>query len=286
MLKQVREEGRYALGVGVHNAFTASLAERAGFEVLWLSSLEASTASLLPDINIITHTEMARICREIRATTDLPLFVDADNGYGSDETAVRAAREFASSGATAICVEDNAFPKRGSFYRGVKRSLEDIDDFSRRIEAVKRSAGQSMEVIARTEGLVAGLGLEETVRRARAYAEAGADGIFVQTNGATLEDFEKVLAKVGTLAPIVVTPTALPDTPADELHGMGVDVIIFANVVMRAVTRGVGDALAVLYRERRIAATGDRIAPLEALFELTDAYAWLNNGAAMPPYGR
>lgn len=75
--------------------------------------------------------------------------------------------------------------------------------------------------------------------------EAGADGIFVQTNGATLDDFEKVLAEVGALAPIVVTPTALPDTPADVLHGMGVDVIIFANVVIRAVTRGVSDALAI-----------------------------------------
>lgn len=276
MLSEAKSSRRCVLGVGAHNAFTASLAERASFEVLWLSSLEVSAAKLLPDINVITFTEMARICREIRAATALPVFVDADNGYGSDETAVRAAREFAFSGATAVCMEDNAFPKRGSFYQGVQRSLEEIGDFSRRIEAVKHSVDGETEVIARTEGLVAGRGVEETVRRSRAYVEAGADAIFVQTNEATLGDFEAVLAEVSSLAPIVVTPTALPGTSADELHRMGVDVVIFANVVMRAIAKSVGDTLSVLHREQRIDAARDRIAPLENLFELTDAYEWLD----------
>lgn len=275
-MDEVRSSGRYALGVGVHNAFTASLAERAGFDVLWLSSLEASTARLLPDINVITFTEMARICREIRAATTLPIFVDADNGYGSDETAVRAAREFASSGATAMCIEDNAFPKRNSFYQGTDRSLEGTEDFCRRIEAVRRATGDQLEVIARTEGLVAGLGVERTAGRARAYVEAGADAIFVQTKEPTLGEFGAVLDEVGELAPVVVTPTALPDTTAGELGEMGVDVIIYANVVMRAITKGVGDVLEILHEERQLRATDGRIAPLEALFELTDAYGWIN----------
>jgi phosphoenolpyruvate phosphomutase len=276
MLDEVRTSGRYALGVGVHNAFTASLAERAGFDVLWLSSLEASTARLLPDINVITFTEMARICREIRTATTLPVFVDADNGYGSDETAVRAAQEFAFSGATAMCIEDNAFPKRNSFYQGTDRSLEETGDFCRRIEAVRRAAGDRLEVIARTEGLVAGLGAEKTAERARAYVEAGADAIFVQTKEPTLGEFGAVLEEVGGLAPVVCTPTALPDTTAEELGVMGVDVIIYANVVMRAITKGVGEVLEVLREERLLRATDGRIAPLEALFELTDAYGWLH----------
>src|SRR2546430_1988458 len=126
-LEGLRSAGCPVLGVGVHNAITASLVERAGFDVLWLSSLEVSTAKLLPDANVITFSEVAHTIREIRRATTLPIIVDADNGYGSDETAMRAAQEFRDAGATAICLEDNAFPKRGSFYTGVGRQLEDRD---------------------------------------------------------------------------------------------------------------------------------------------------------------
>src|SRR5437660_3286386 len=104
-LEDIRSSGCPVVGVGVHNAVTAELVERAGFDALWLSSLEVSTSKLLPDANVITFSEVAQILREIKSKVTLPIIVDADNGYGSDETAMRAAQEFRDAGATAICLE-------------------------------------------------------------------------------------------------------------------------------------------------------------------------------------
>lgn len=275
-LADIRSSGHYVLGAGVHNAVTASLVERAGFDVLWLSSLEVSTVKLLPDVNVITFSEVAQILREIKRATKLPIIVDAETGYGSDGTAMRAAQEFQDAGATAICLEDNAFPKRGSFYSAVDRQLEDTQTFCWRIKKVRQLVGDHLDIIARTEGLVAGRGVRETIERARAYSEAGADALFVQTNASTTEDFMRVLSEVRDLAPIVITPTALPQVTAPQLHTMGADVIIFSNVVMRTIIKAVSEALTELKVEQRLGKVRGRIASLEELFELTRAYDWLD----------
>lgn len=275
-LSNLRSSGHYALGAGVHNAITAGLAERADFDALWLSSLEVSTSRLLPDVNIITLTEVASILREIYLATNLPIIVDADNGYGSDETARRAAQEFAFAGATAICFEDNAFPKRGSFYEDVERRLEDTTTFCRRIEKVRQAVEGRAEIIARTEGLIAGLSVSETIKRIRAYVRAGANAIFIQTNKARAGDFWTVLSEVRTLAPIVITPTTLPDTSASDFHAQGVDVIIYSNVVMRTIVRAVSQTLTDLRDKPFLSSVSDQIAPLEDLFELTRVNDWID----------
>ena len=275
-LASIRASGRYVLGAGVHNALTASLVERTGFEVLWLSSLELSTAKLLPDANVITFSEVASVLSEIKQATSIPIFVDADNGYGSDETAMRAAREFCHAGATAICLEDNAFPKRNSFYTGVSRHLEDVDTFCQRIKKIRHAIGSNLEIIARTEGLVAGLGTRETIKRALAYRDAGADAIFVQTSNASLEDLAEVLSEIRAFTPLVTTPTTLTEVTAAELHKIGIDVIIFSNVVIRTILQAVHQTLSELLLNQHLGAVKDRLAPLENLFELTQAYHWLD----------
>lgn len=274
-LADIRSSHRLTTGIGVHDAITASLVERAGFDVLWLSSLEVSTAKLLPDANVITFSEVAQLLREIRRATKLPIIVDADNGYGSDETAMRAAREFRDAGATAICIEDNAFPKRGSFYTGVERQLEDMATFCRRIKKVRRVVGNQVDIIARTEGLIAGIGARETIKRAFAYREAGADALFVQTNATSAEAFKSVLEEIKALAPVVVTPTTLPKYSTTRLHAMGADVVIFSNVVMRTIIRSVSEALSTLKDAPLLNSIHERLAPLEELFEITHANDWL-----------
>ena len=275
LLAGIRDSGAYILGVGVHNAATARLVEHAGFGVLWLSSLEISTAKALPDANVITSVEVAEIAREIRRATRLPMIVDADNGYGSNETAVRAAQAFHAAGVAAMCIEDNAFPKRNSFYQGIDRQLEDAAAFGGRIRAIRRAVGDDrFEIIARTEALVAGLGVAEALERARAYVEAGADAIFVQTNTSTIAEFEWVLGEIHMFAPIVIAPTALPNVPAARLHGMGADVIIYSNVVIRTIAKALSQTLASLSEAQCLGPLYDDIASMEAIFELSGAYDW------------
>jgi 2-methylisocitrate lyase-like PEP mutase family enzyme len=278
-IRLLETPGDYAVGVGVHSAITARIAERTGFEVLWLSGLEVSAERALPDLNVITLTEMAAELREVARASSLPVFVDGDNGYGSDELMLRAAAMFAESGATAMCVEDNEFPKRNSFYTGVGRSLEDIRVFSRRLELVRVRVPQ-LKLIARTEALVVGMGPDEAVIRARAYADSGADAVFIQTVTSTVAEFENVLERLRGTMSIMVTPTKMPGVLAADLHEMGADVIIYSNVVMRTIIASLERCLADLRQAERLSAVFDQMAHLETLFELTSTEDWLANVVA------
>src|SRR5262245_20554433 len=121
------------VGVGVQDALTASLVAQAGFDVAWVGSFEASTQRRLPDVNLITSTEMAGAVAAVRSGCRLPIIVDADNGYGSDEAALRALELFTAAGADAMCLEDNQFPKRNSLYSLKVRPLEEPKVFAERI---------------------------------------------------------------------------------------------------------------------------------------------------------
>jgi phosphoenolpyruvate phosphomutase len=281
-IAELARSDRYGLGVGVHSALTACLAQRAGFDAVWLSSLEVSTAKALPDVNLITATEVRDVLCEIHGATTLPIVVDADNGYGSDETAVRAVREFTAAGASAICIEDNAFPKRNSFYEVGDRMLDSADDFGRRIDAVRSCVDTEVEIIARTEGLVAGLGVDRTVDRVHRYVDAGADCVFVQTKAATVDEYLLLLEQVGHLTPIMSTPTMLPETKANELHAMGIDLVIFSNVVIRRIVGALQDTLLSLREAERIQEVMEEIAPLGTVFELTHADGWLERQSRRP----
>jgi phosphoenolpyruvate phosphomutase len=269
-LGSLRAAGECALAVGVHNGITARLGERCGFDALWLSSLEVSASMALPDMNLITMSEVAERMREVRRASGLPVLVDADNGYGSDELAARAAVEFARSGAAAICLEDKAFPKRNSFYEEDEQELEDCGRFCQRLRAVRAALGTCRaDVIARTEALVAGQGPAEAIRRARAYREAGADALFVQVTARDVDAYPGVLAEIRDLAPVVVVPTALPTWSQAELQAAGASVVIYANAVIRTIVKTVTDVLTDLRLEPRLAAVEGDIASLDALFEVT-----------------
>lgn len=264
------------LGVGVHSALTARLAEAAGFEALWLGSLELSTSLGLPDLNLIGTADVSAILRQVRAVSGLPIYVDADNGYGSDLTAIRAAREFEASGATAICIEDNQFPKRNSLLEtGQARALEEPKTFARRIAKVKAECSK-LHVIARTEALVSGLGIDDAVMRLQTYSDAGADALFVQVNGDSANLLLPVLEKVHHLRPLVLAPTALPTLCADDLAPFGQVTMLFANVMVRAIAAVTSDILSELIRARSLASVEPRLQTISGLFDLVSTHEWLN----------
>ncbi|MBQ1023938.1 isocitrate lyase/PEP mutase family protein [Micromonospora sp. C95] len=261
------------IGVGAHDALTASLVQRSGFDVAWVGSFEASTYRRMPDINVITSTEMADSVRAVRTGCDLPVFVDADNGYGTDDAAARALDQFAAAGADAMCLEDNAFPKRNSLYSTQERALEDPEAFSRRLaRLVGKKTG--VRIIARTEALVAGLGPEEAVRRLDRYADTGVDGLFVQANTRHADQLGEVLDRTAGRIPIVLAPTALPEVAVDQFFDMGANVVIYANVVSRAAVRSVSRMLATLREARSLDSVTADISGLDEIFALTGAQEW------------
>ena len=260
---------RVQLGVGVHDALTARLAERSGFDLVWLGSLEVSARHGVRDANLLTMTEMATVTAEVRAACRLPVFVDADNGYGDDHAAARAARLFESAGADAVCLEDNVFPKRNSLLLGLDRRLVDPEEFADRLTVVCKSHSR-MAVIARTEALVAGLGVDGAVHRLRRYAEAGVDALFVQVNRDSRELLRPTLEQLDGLLPVVLAPTALPEVPAEQFGGWGAGTVLFANLVLRTMVAALPATMVAVREQGLLAAAGDGAAGLDETLALVD----------------
>src|SRR4030095_1710699 len=116
----------------------------------------------IPDANILSMAENLHAAKMMADAVDIPIVADCDNGYGNAINVIRCVEAYEQAGIAAICIEDNVFPKRCSFYAGVKRELATLEEHAGKIRAAKRAQRQSdFVLIARTEALIAGWGLDE-----------------------------------------------------------------------------------------------------------------------------
>jgi len=257
------------LAAGAHDALSAKLAEQAGFDAIWASGFGISAVQAVPDANILTLTETLEAVRRIVDAVGLPVVADCDNGYGNAINVMRTVGEFERAGAAGVCIEDNEFPKRCSFYAGVRRDLVPVDEHARKIEAATAARrDRGFAVIARTEALIAGLGIEEALRRARAYAAAGADAVLVHSKAKDFGELRQFAGAWDAGVPLVAVPTTYPEVGPDELHAAGFRMAIFANQALRAAIVAMREALGEMRRSGRISSVEGRIAPLEDVYAL------------------
>ena len=260
---------KIVLAAGAHDALSAKLAEEAGFDAIWASGFGISAVQAVPDANILTLTETLEAVRRIVDAVDIPVIADCDNGYGNAINVMRTAGEFERAGAAGICIEDNEFPKRCSFYAGVRRDLVPVEEHARKVQAAtaaRRDPG--FLVIARTEALIAGLGMEEALRRARAYAEAGADAVLVHSKSSNFNELRQFAAAWDGGVPLVAVPTTYPDVTAAELERAGFRMAIFANQALRSAIVAMRDTLRAMRTSGAAGSVEDRIAPLEDVYAL------------------
>jgi phosphoenolpyruvate phosphomutase len=254
--------------VGAHDALSAKLIEAAGFPVVWSSSFTVSAAHrAMPDVNLLTMTETLEAARHINNAVGIPVIADCDNGYGNVVNVVRTVEEYEQAGIAGICLEDNPFPKKCSLYPGMRRELATIEEHAGKIRAAKKvQRDPATVIIARCEALIAGWGMAEALRRAHAYAEAGADMILMHSKAPTAAEVLEFMRLWDGGTPIVVVPTLYPSVTWSELEGAGVKLVIWANQVLRGAVKGVEDTLATLGRERRLDALTPHIVPLEEIY--------------------
>jgi len=218
------------LGVpGTHNGLAGMLAKQAGFEALYISG-GAVTASLgLPDVGILTLEELCFITRMVSRSTDLPLIVDGDTGYGEILNAMRVVRELERAGAGAVHIEDQVLPKKCGHLND--KRLISPEDAAAKIGAAKK-ASSHLRIIARTDA-AAVEGLDGAIKRAKLYKQAGADIVFPDALGSE-EDFRTFANAVP--GPKMCNMTEFGRTPfftADEFQDMGYDIVIWPATSMR-----------------------------------------------------
>jgi 2,3-dimethylmalate lyase len=265
-LRALLQRGRIVAAPGAYDALSALLIEQAGFEAIYLTGNGQAASMLgLPDIGLITLTEMAERVRCIRAVTTVPLIADADVGYGSLINVRRTMRELEAAGAGAVQFEDQVSPKKCGHELG--RTIVTIDDMAQRLRAaVEGRRDPDTLIIARTDARTTH-GLSEAIRRGRAYAQAGADIIFVESPESEAE-LREVAASLPTptLANMVETGRT-PYLSAERLGEIGFAVAIYPATAFLAATHAVRGALTELRRAGRIDDLS-RLATLEEYHEV------------------
>lgn len=231
----------------VHNGITGRIVEKtkvvAGedvreFDGMWHSSLTDSISKGKPDIELVDLTSRLQTIDQIFEVTTKPLIMDGDTG-GNTEHFGYTVRTLERLGVSAIIIEDKVGPKRNSLFGTEANQQQDtIENFCQKISAGKKSqVTDDFMVIARIESLILKKGLKDAIKRAKAYIEAGADGIMIHSkekDAKEVLDFCNEYKKFENTVPLVAVPTTYSIITEEELIEAGVNIVIYANHLIRS----------------------------------------------------
>jgi 2-methylisocitrate lyase-like PEP mutase family enzyme len=237
--------GRLLVVPGAANALAARVIEDAGFDGVYATGAGIANTYLgVPDIGLLTLSELLGHVAAIRAAVDVPVIADADTGFGNPINVRRTVAELERAGADAIQLEDQTFPKRCGHFAG-----KDVVPAGEMVAKVRAAVDARRDpdtvIVARTDARAVH-GLDEAIRRATAYREAGADVIFVEAPRSEAE-LAEVAARVGGPQVVNLVQGGLtPTLPTETLQRMGFAIALHANLPLLASVRGMQEALAAL----------------------------------------
>lgn len=225
-------------GLLVENVFVENDGKKREFDAMWLSSLTDSTAKGRPDIEFVDRTSRMQTMNEILEVTTKPIIFDGDTG-GPPEHFTFFVKTLERLGVSAVIIEDKTGLKRNSLFgTEVEQTLDSIEDFCYKISQGKKAqVTDDFMIVARIEALIAGKGIEEAIKRAKAYIEAGADGIMIHSrhkDGKEIREFCDEFKKLERQVPLICVPTSYNHFTEDELQAMGFSIVIYANHLLRA----------------------------------------------------
>jgi phosphoenolpyruvate phosphomutase len=225
-------------GLIIENAFVEKDFGKVEFDGMWASSLTDSTSKGKPDIEAVDTTARISILNEVLEVTTKPIIYDGDTG-GKPEHFQFTVRSLERLGVSAVIIEDKTGLKKNSLLgTDVDQTQSSIDDFSEKIKMGK-AAQQTDEfmIIARIESLILGQGIEDAISRAKAFINAGADGIMIHSREKKPDEifeFCKLYNELEERRPLVAVPSSYSQTFESELEMHGVNVVIYANQLLRS----------------------------------------------------
>lgn len=259
-----------AHAMSAHNPLSARLAEEAGFDAIWASGFELSAAYGVPDASLLSYGQHLDMTRAMAEQTTLPVIADLDTGYGNAVNVMHVVGAYERAGAAAVVIEDKRFPKDTSLLAGGRQELVGTEEFTGKIAAalsVRRDAG--FVVIARTEALIAGLGQDEALARARAYAAAGADLVLVHSKQRTPDEVMAFITAWDGPVPLALVPTLYPDLDEARMRATGkVGLVIYGNHAIRAAVTAMQAVFRRIRAEGGIAGVDRDIVAVEEIFRL------------------
>lgn len=261
-LRRRLKEGPAIIAPGIYDAYGARLVEQAGFEAVYMTGNGVS-ASLLgrPDVGLADLTLITSHARRVAACVGIPLICDADTGYGNAVNVRHTVQEFESAGVAAIHIEDQVSPKRCGQLPGARPVIELREAVGKIEAAVAARRDPDFVIIARTDATEAH-GLDEAIRRGRAFHQAGADVIFVEmkAGAGVLDDLKRAATEIG--APCLVNMGAggkLDELDAEGIARLGLRIAIYPGIERAVAGYAVREALSALKKDGHTRAVRHRM---------------------------
>jgi methylisocitrate lyase len=252
---------------GVPNAAMARQVERAGFDAVYISGAGMANATAgVPDIGLLSMTEVVRLAGYVANAVAIPAIVDADTGFGGAENVARTVCELEKAGLAGCHIEDQEFPKRCGHLAG--KSVVDVDEMAGRIKAaVNARRDQDFMIIARTDARAVE-DFDRAVERSRYYLKAGADAIFPEALQSA-DEFKAFVREVK--APLLANMTEFGKSPLisfDELAGFGYKMVIFPQSAFRVSMKSSEEFLRDLQRQGTQSGWIKKMQTRDQLYEL------------------
>ena len=251
--------------LGAHDAVTAMLAEQAGAKAIYVSGFAASAIIAgQPDFGVLTQTEMFEHIRRICRVTTLPVFADADTGYGGVHDAQRTVALWEEAGASVLHLEDQAMPKKCGHFAG--KQLVPAEEMRRKLRAMLEARRDpDFFIVARTDA-VAVSGLDDAIRRLQSYAEVGADGLYVDAPD-SVEQLKEISRRLKPLGkPLLFNMARSGKSPylsLKDVYDLGFDYALCPIEPLFAMHKAVKEMMEIFMREGSTNAIADRLTPFD-----------------------
>lgn len=260
-LRGLVDRGEAFLVPGVHNALGARLVEQAGFEAAYITGAGVANSHLgMPDLGLLTLTELAEATARVAEACTLPLVVDIDTGFGNAVNVYRTIRMIERAGASAVQIEDQVFPKKCGHFEG-KQVISLPEMLGKVHAALDARDDPDLLVIARTDA-AAVTGLDDALARAQAFIEAGADLVFVEAPG-TRADIERIASLPAPKVMNIVIGGRTPMLSMAELNAMGFSMVLYANACLQITIASIQELLGVLRNQGSLIGFENRLASFD-----------------------
>ncbi len=254
-----------------HNGLSARIVEESGFKCIWASGLSLSASLGVRDSNEVSWTQVLDVVEFMSDSTSIPILLDGDTGYGNFNNVRRLVRKLEQRGIAGVCIEDKLFPKTNSFL-SEHQLLADIDEFCGKIKAGKDTQlDDDFCIVARVEAFIAGWGLDEVLKRAIAYHEAGADAVLIHSKITAFDEIASFMKEWGDRGPVVIVPTKYYQTPTSIFRKYNISLFIWANHLMRSAITAMKRTAMQIFETRSLNDVEERIATLTEVFRLQNA---------------
>ena len=280
-LKHLIHSNRIVKAMEAHDGLSALIIEeteieqdgkKLEFDAIWSSSLCDSTIRAKEDIEIVDFSSRLTTISEIMEETSKPIIYDGDTG-GLVEHFTEHVRKLEQIGVSAVIIEDKKGLKRNSLFgTDVTQEQEDKDIFAEKIKKGKEALlTKDFMIIARIESFILNKDINDALERADTYVKAGADGIMIHSKSTYADEileFCKKFRELYTDIPLVVVPTTYNYITEDELHDVGVNVVIYANQLIRASYKAMSDVAKTILINKRSLETNDQCITVKEILNL------------------